>query len=113
MGHETFGYRIHKGNVVRILWEGRCVMTLGGARGKRLAGKLAEVDEERVQSLLRRVTGNFKRGNERRASPRRKPPPPDSGRAHGASKPEPVARVADTRRAAPADGSSRRNHQDS
>jgi hypothetical protein len=40
-------------------------MTLGGQRGQELARDLAEADEDKVQSLLQRVTGNFKRGNER------------------------------------------------
>ena len=66
MGHETFSYRVQKNGVVRIFWEGRCVKTLGGARGKELASKLAEAGEEEAQGLLQRVTGNFKRGNERR-----------------------------------------------
>lgn len=31
MGHETFTFQSHKDGVLRIFWEGRCVMTLGGA----------------------------------------------------------------------------------
>ena len=65
MGHETFSYRVHKDGVVRIFWEGRCVLTLGGKRGQKLAVDLADADEKDVQRLLQRVTSNFKRGNER------------------------------------------------
>ncbi|MBP6786505.1 MAG: hypothetical protein KA170_02870 [Candidatus Promineofilum sp.] len=66
MGHETFSYRIHKNGTVRIFWEARCVMTLGGKRGQKLVDQLAAAEEEAaVQRLLQRVTGNFKRGNER------------------------------------------------
>ena len=66
MGHETFSYRIHKDGIVRIFWEGRCVMTLGGQRGQKLIDQLtATKEEDAVQRLLQRVTGNFKRGNER------------------------------------------------
>jgi len=66
MGQEVFDYQLVKDNkVVRIFWEGRCVMTLGGQRGSRLAADLAGADDEQVQYLLRRATGNFKRGNER------------------------------------------------
>ncbi len=67
MGHETFTYQSHKDGVLRIFWEGRCVMTLGGSRGQKLIDQLdaAELEEE-VQALLQRATGNFKRGNERR-----------------------------------------------
>ena len=66
MGHEVFRYETHKNGTVRIFWEGRCVMTLGGVRGRRLVEDLEDADEERVQYLLRRATGNFKRGDERR-----------------------------------------------
>lgn len=43
-------------------------MTLGGVRGDKLAAELeiaaAKGDNEGVQKALRRMTGNFKRGNE-------------------------------------------------
>lgn len=67
MGHERFSYNVHKRGVVRIFWDGRCVMSLGGDRGRALAGALAEAgdEDEEVQRLLQRTTGNFRRGNER------------------------------------------------
>lgn len=65
MGHEKFDYRVHKHGLVRIFWEGRCIMTVGGERGQTLAKELSEAGDEEVQYLLQRVTGNFKRGNER------------------------------------------------
>lgn len=67
MGHETFTFQSHKDGVLRIFWEWRCVMTLGGSRGQKLTDQLAAAElEEEVQALLQRATGNFKRGNERR-----------------------------------------------
>lgn len=65
MGHELFDYQLLNSGVVRIFWEGRCIMTLGGKRAAKLRAQLAEADEARTQALLQRVTGNFKRGNER------------------------------------------------
>jgi hypothetical protein len=67
VGHEIFSYEAYKNGTVRIFWEGRCVMTLGGDRAGRLVCQLEDADEEHVQYLLRRATGNFKRGNERHA----------------------------------------------
>jgi hypothetical protein len=64
MGKEVFSYQINKRQQVRIFWQGRCVMTLGGERGERLATELLEAGEEEVQYLLQRASGNFKRGNE-------------------------------------------------
>lgn len=67
MAHETFTYQTLKNETIRIFWEGRCVMTLGGTRAAKLASELADANENEVQALLQRVTGNFKRGNERQA----------------------------------------------
>lgn len=67
MAHEIFTYQTLKNETIRIFWEGRCVMTLGGKRAEKLASELAEANEDEVQALLQRVTGNFKRGNERQA----------------------------------------------
>lgn len=65
MGHETFSATVTKDRRVRIFWEGRCVMTLGGARAEALIAELDGADFEAEQYALQRVTGNFKRGNER------------------------------------------------
>ena len=65
MGQEVFGYQLTKKGEVRIFWEGRCIMTLGGERGRKLAAELLKTDNDGVQRALQRVTGNFKRGNER------------------------------------------------
>ena len=70
MGGERFSYRTTKGGVVRIFWLGRCVMEVGGVRGARLVLDLVEAGASEEQDLLARITGNFKRGNER--PPRRR-----------------------------------------
>jgi hypothetical protein len=68
---ESFSYQINKQRQVRIFWQNRCVMTLGGARGEQLANALLEAGDEEVQYLLQRITGNFKRGNERKVRKQR------------------------------------------
>lgn len=65
MGNETFSATFTKGGKVRIFWQGRCVMTLGGKRAEALKAELEGADFEAEQYALQRVTGNFKRGNER------------------------------------------------
>lgn len=40
-------------------------MTLGGSRAQTLLQELDGASDEEVQYHLQRVTGNFKRGNER------------------------------------------------
>ncbi|MEZ4631682.1 MAG: hypothetical protein R2880_13395 [Deinococcales bacterium] len=72
MGKEPFSYKVHKDGLVRIFWQGRCVMTLGGDRGQMLAQELQDAGEAEQQYILQRVTGNFKRGNERLSAKKRR-----------------------------------------
>ena len=65
MGGELFSFAVTKDGIVRVFWQGRCVTTVRGRRGVELGQALGVAGEEEVQHLLRRVTGNFKRGNER------------------------------------------------
>lgn len=74
MGKEVFRYKITKDETIRIFWEGRCVMTLGGQRERRLAAELASADQGERQAVLQRATGNFRRGNERRTKRLRSAP---------------------------------------
>ncbi|HLV12350.1 MAG TPA: hypothetical protein VKY42_07895 [Trueperaceae bacterium] len=66
MGHEVFTAQVTKDGRVRVFWEGRCVLTLGGERAAALAAELEGASFEARQYALQRATGNFKRGNERR-----------------------------------------------
>ena len=72
MGHETFSATFSKDGKIRIFWEGRCVMTLGGAKAAALRAELDGATFEAEQYALQRVTGNFKRGNERLLNRRRR-----------------------------------------
>ncbi|HZW29045.1 MAG TPA: hypothetical protein VFF08_11350 [Trueperaceae bacterium] len=65
MGGEVFTATFTKDGRVRVFWEGRCVLTLGGERAARLRAQLEGAGFEAQQDALRRATGNFKRGNER------------------------------------------------
>ncbi|WP_445151776.1 hypothetical protein [Baekduia sp. Peel2402] len=59
-----FAYRVRKDGTVMISHRNRHVVTLTGARAERFRAALDAGHEE--QLLMARVTGNFKRGNERR-----------------------------------------------
>ena len=72
MGHGTagvtdhqFGHRLTKDGRVLVSFQGRHVVTVGGAKAERLAAALATADPDEAERLLARATGNFKRGNER------------------------------------------------
>jgi hypothetical protein len=62
----TFSWQTTKDGRVRISWRGRVVTTLAGIPAVRFLREVEGADEEAEQLLLARVTGNFKRGNERR-----------------------------------------------
>jgi hypothetical protein len=68
-----FEYRL-AGDDVLISHRGRPATTLRGSAARRF---LAAVDEGDPQELMARVTGNYKRGNERAAKdhPRNRRPP--------------------------------------
>jgi hypothetical protein len=61
----TFAWASTKDGRVRISWRGKVVTTLAGAPAERFLEQVEHADEEAEQLLLARVTGNFKRGNER------------------------------------------------
>jgi hypothetical protein len=61
----SFTWAATKDGLVRISWEGKVVTTLAGERATRFLDQVEDADEDAEQLLLARVTGNFKRGNER------------------------------------------------
>ena len=65
-----FAYRLVKDGGVHIAWRHRHVVTLAGDRAMAFRRQLEGADPDEQQLLMARVTGNFKRGNERRASER-------------------------------------------
>ena len=60
---DGFEYRV-RGDEVVVLHHGRPAVVL---RGSRAAQFLAEVEREDPQELMARLTGNYRRGNERTA----------------------------------------------
>ena len=67
MSTGEFGWQATKDGRVRISWRGRVVTTLAGDAAARFVRQAEGADEDAVQALLARATGNFKRGNERRS----------------------------------------------
>jgi len=60
-----FSYRLVKDGSVRIYWRDRHVVTLAGPKAAAFRARVESADEHEAQLLMARVTGNFKRGNER------------------------------------------------
>ncbi|WP_188456315.1 hypothetical protein [Virgibacillus oceani] len=63
---DLFRYSVTKNNTIFIDYEGKQVKVLKGKQAEKLLTKIDQAaDEKAVQLLLAKVTGNFKRGNER------------------------------------------------
>lgn len=60
-----FDYRTFKDGRVVITWYGRPVTTLAGQEAARFLTRVDGLDDHAAQLLMARLTGNFKRGNER------------------------------------------------
>ena len=63
LGDEPFSYQVSKDNLF-IFWEGRRVKILKG-KAKKVAGRLEHATPQDSQLIMAKLTGNFKRGNER------------------------------------------------
>ncbi|WLD94317.1 hypothetical protein [Alkalihalobacillus sp. AL-G] len=67
LDEEVFTYRVSKNNTVFIDWNGKQAKMLKGKEADKLLKKIDQANSEKdVQLLLAKVTGNFKRGNERK-----------------------------------------------
>ena len=62
---EVFTYRITKDEKVFISYEGKQVTALSGAKAKDFISKIKDVEGKEAQLVMAKVTGNFKRGNEK------------------------------------------------
>lgn len=60
-----FSYRRAKDERVLIEWNGRRAAVLTGSKARRFLAAVEGADPDRAQLEMARVTGNFKRGNER------------------------------------------------
>lgn len=63
-----FSYRFRKSGEVEIVHHGRLATTLRGTEAMKFVEMASNGDSAAAQQLMARVTGNYKRGNERGAS---------------------------------------------
>lgn len=63
----AFAYRRRKNGEIEILHHGRLASTLRGREAERFLAVAESGPDAAAQQLMARVTGNYKRGNERRA----------------------------------------------
>ena len=65
LDNEVFTYQISKEKKVFISWNGKQVRILKGKEAQKFISTIMGLDEKGVQLVLAKVSGNFKRGNER------------------------------------------------
>ena len=62
---QDFSYTIHKNRKVILYWQGKQVMILKGSKADKFISKVRSLSEETQRLYIAKITGNFKRGNER------------------------------------------------
>ncbi|MFF2175952.1 hypothetical protein ACFVT8_05740 [Lysinibacillus sp. NPDC058147] len=74
LGEEPFDYQITKKGTVVIYYEGKQIKIVKDREAERLIVRINEVEDNilAVQLLLAKITGNFKRGNEKFGKNKRK-----------------------------------------
>jgi len=65
LDEEPFSYRITKDQKVFISYQNRTVTTLHGKKAENFIKSIGSASVKDAQLIMAKVTGNFKRGNER------------------------------------------------
>ena len=63
---EFFSFKVSKDKKIFIYWFEKQIMILKGKESEKLLEKIKRADSMEIQLALAKVTGNFKRGNEKR-----------------------------------------------
>lgn len=62
---QPFSFQETKGGLVFIYWGGKQVMVLKGKEAIRFQARIESLSEVEAQLVMAKLTGNFKRGNEK------------------------------------------------
>jgi len=65
LDEEIFAYRITKDKKVFISYEGKQVTILSGSKAEKFVADIEDAGGKEAQLIMAKVTGNFKRGNEK------------------------------------------------
>ena len=68
---EIFTYRITKDKKVFISWYGKQVTTLSGSKAEAFISDITKTEGKDAQLVMAKITGNFKRGNEKNVNKNR------------------------------------------
>ena len=62
---EVFSYRATKDGRILLYWHGKQIMMLKGKNAQKFLEEVDGLDQHEAQLVIAKITGNFKRGNER------------------------------------------------
>ena len=65
LDEEPFSYKITKDKKVLLYWNGKQVSILRGKESEHFIAKMKNVDKKEAQLIIAKITGSFKRGNEK------------------------------------------------
>jgi len=65
LDEDIFAYKITKDKKVFISYEGKQVTILSGKKAEEFIVKIQNCERKEAQLIMAKVTGNFKRGNEK------------------------------------------------
>ncbi|MFZ5969590.1 MAG: hypothetical protein ACOYVK_20720 [Bacillota bacterium] len=65
LDEEPFSYSVSKDNKVFIYWYGKQVTILKGKESNKFLSRIKSANIKEAQLIMAKVTGNFKRGNEK------------------------------------------------
>jgi hypothetical protein len=65
LDNKIFTFHAIKEDKVFIYWYGKQVTTLKGQEAQRFIDKIRRLNDQDAQLVMAKITGNFKRGNER------------------------------------------------
>lgn len=65
LDEDPFSYRIAKDNKVFVYWNDKQVTILNGKESDRFLARIKDAEPKQLQLIMAKVTGNFKRGNEK------------------------------------------------
>ncbi len=62
---EVFSYRAIKDGRILLYWHGKQIKMLKGKDAQKFLEEVDGLDQHEAQLIMAKITGNFKRGNER------------------------------------------------
>lgn len=62
---KPFSFRQYKNGSVSVSYEGKEVTILKGIKAQKFSSQIENANELEAQLIMAKITGNFKRGNER------------------------------------------------